>query len=114
MGNRNWKIVSKTTINLLKSVGRGEIVLKLDRFLPHIILSAALCVVCIYVNLKFDETLVEREQNRKLLEETKISYNQKVCQLAEMRQVNNVVKLLAEEGIDVAMPEKPATIVRRK
>lgn len=110
----DWKKISNATVRLLKSVARGDIVLKLDRFLPHIILGAVLCIVCIFVNLKFDETLVEREQNRKLLEETKISYNQKVCQLAEMRQVNNVVRLLAEQDITVAMPEKPATIVRRK
>jgi len=114
MGKITWSDVRKITANLFKSVLRGDIVLKLDRFLPHIIVTMVLCIVCIYASLKIDETMVAREKNRRVLEETKICYSQKVCKLAEMRQVNNVVELLAEEGIEVSMPQKPATIIKKK
>lgn len=110
----NWAKVRGTSVNLVKSILRGDIVLKLDRFLPHILVVAGLCALCIYVNLRFDQTMVEREQNRKALEQVKVCYSQKVCQLAEIRQVNNVVEMLASEGVDVAMPQKPARIIRRK
>ena len=100
--------------NLTVSILRGEIVLKLDPFLPHILVLAVLCTVAIFANLKIDQTLVEREKNRRTLEEAKICYAQKVCQLAEARQINNVSETLSEKGIEVGMPEKPATIIRRK
>jgi len=114
MKKEKWIKVRKTMVNLVKSILLGNIVLKLDRFLPHILVVAALFAVCIYVNLRIDQTMVEREQNRRALEQAKVCYSQKVCQLAEIRQVNNVVELLASEGVDVAMPEKPARIIRRK
>jgi len=110
----DWKRVAIASKNLFMSILRGEIVLKLDRFLPHIIVAIVLCIFCIWVNLKIDESLVEREKGRRELEQAKICYSQKVCQLAEMKQVNNVVSLLASEGVEVAMPEKPATIVKKK
>lgn len=88
--------------------------LKLDRFLPHVVYIAFLCALSIYINLKMDETMVRREQNRRTLEQTKVYCSQKICELAELRQVNNIEKLLEERGIDVSMPEKPARNVRRR
>ncbi|MDD6363867.1 MAG: FtsL-like putative cell division protein [Bacteroidales bacterium] len=110
----DWAKVRKATVNLTKSILRGDIVLKLDRFLPHVVYIAFLCALSIYINLKMDETMVRREQNRRTLEQTKVYCSQKICELAELRQVNNIEKLLEERGIDVSMPEKPARNVRRR
>jgi len=110
----NWKKGREVTVNLTKSIIRGEIVLKLDRFLPHILVAALVSIVCIYAILKFDNTLVQREDNRKELEMVKIAYSQKVCQLAEVKQVNNIGELLESKGLDITSPKKPATIIRKK
>lgn len=110
----DWAKTKGITVNLTKSIIRGEIVLKLDRFLPHIIVAVIVSTLCIYANLKFDQTLVQRENNRKELEMIKISYSQKICQLAEARQVNNIARLLESNGLNITSPRKPATIIKEK
>lgn len=109
----DWKRVRQVSRNLFRATLKGELVLKFDRFLPHILVLVVLCSLSIWVNLRMDRTMVQCEQNRIELQRLKIVYDQKVCDLAQIRQVNNVTARLSTLGIDVSTPEKPATMIQK-
>lgn len=106
-----WENFRRGASRILRIVLKGEVVLRLDRFLPHILVIVGIFALSIYLNLRIDQTLVRREQGRVALEQAKVCYYQKVCALAQIKQVNNVEQRLVELGSGVSMPEKPAVIV---
>lgn len=106
-----WNRARLIAAKVGKTVLKGEFVLKLDRFLPHILVIVGIFTLCIYLNLRMDQTMVAREKGRVALERAKVCYYQKVCSLAELEQVNAVEQRLLDKGSLVAPPQKPAKVL---
>lgn len=105
----------RKTLTALKNLGmlilKGDLVLKMDKLLPHILVFVICATGCIWANLEFERTMVEREKNKAEIAELKIFCSQKVMELARTQQINNVDALLNELEVKIARPEKPASIV---
>ncbi|MCM1177464.1 MAG: hypothetical protein NC115_11260 [Bacteroidales bacterium] len=102
--------VAKTLKNIFIAMVRGELLLRMgaDRYLIHIVYLFILIVFTLFANLKMDETMVRREQNRKILEDTRIFHAQKTCELAGYDRISKVQELLRQSGSRVTLPEKKA------
>jgi len=102
--------IGKTFKNLLNATARGEVLLRMraDKYLAHIVYLFVLIAFNLFVNLKIDETMVKREQNRKTLEDVKIFHAQKTCELAGYDRISRVRELLVQSGSKVTLPEKKA------
>lgn len=106
--------VRKTTINILKAIMSGDILLsmRIDKAFMHIVYLFAIVWVSIFVSLKIEETLRIVEKNNSVLESLKIEHAQKTSELASFDRISTVNDLLRKEGSEVTFPQKPAAHIR--
>ncbi len=104
----DWKRVLTVLTNLLRSILRGDLVLKLDRLLPHILVFVVFVAVSIWATMKFETTMVTREKNKTEIAEIKIYYSQKVLELSNTQQIRNIDALIKKNSLTVGTPDKPA------
>ncbi len=102
-------------MNIFKASMRGEILLRLrvDRGLIYIIYFFVVAWITIFVYLQIDQTMLELEKNKAILEELQISHAQKTCELASFNRMSTVEKMLLDCGSDVAMPVEPAQRIKK-
>lgn len=96
--------------NSIGAILQGEFLirLKFDRYFLHIIYLFFLAVVSIWIKLEIDQTMVRLEESKKELEDYKIYYSQKTCELVELDRLSTVEDMLEEKGSPLTLPQKPA------
>ncbi|MBQ6688064.1 MAG: hypothetical protein IJN02_02385 [Bacteroidales bacterium] len=106
----DWKAVSGAIIETFRSIGRGDILLRMrvDKLFPFILYTFALAWVSIWLTYKSDQTMLKAEQNKERIKELKISYAKKTCDIAGLSRISTIESLLKESGSEVKAPEKPA------
>ncbi len=102
--------IGKTIFNVMRAALRGELLLSLriDKLLIYIVYFFIISCGTIYVYLRIDNTMVQMEKNKEVLEVLQIEYAQKTLELARFNRLTTVEERLREWGSDVGMPEKPA------
>ena len=102
-----------TFSTVMKSILSGDILLllRVDRLLPYILVLFALGWINIFLNYKIEQTMVEVERNKVLLENYKIYHAQKTYEFVKMGRISTVESMLETGGSDVGTPVKPAETI---
>ena len=108
--NNNGKLTFST---VMKSILSGDILLllRVDKLLPYILVLFALGWINIFLNYKIEQTMVEVEKNKILLENYRIYHAQKTYEFVKMGRISTVESMLVKNGSEVAAPSKPADII---
>lgn len=98
---------------VMKSILSGDILLllRVDRLLPYILVLFVLGWINIFLNYKIEQTMVEVERNKVLLENYKIYHAQKTYEFVRMGRISTVENMLDAGGSNVGTPTKPAAII---
>lgn len=109
----DWKAVSNAVLETLKSIGRGDILLRMrvDKLFPFILYTFALALTSIWLSYKADQTMYRVETNKKIIENLKIDNARKTCEIVGLTRISTVEKMLLEAGSEVKAPDKPADII---
>lgn len=102
--------IRKTAANILKATMQGKLLLslKVDKVFLHIIYFFVIVWLCIYTNLKIEQTLARVEENSRTIEDLKIYHAQKTSELASFDRISTVQEMLAKQGSKLTLPDKPA------
>ena len=98
---------------VVKSILSGDILLllRVDKLLPYILVLFALGWINIFLNYKIEQTMVEVERNKILLENYKIYHAQKTYEFVRMGRISTVENMLEKGGSEVSTPTKPAETI---
>ena len=102
-----------TVGTVLKSILSGDILLllRVDRYLPHILVLFALGWINIFLNYKIEQVMVQVENNKAILEDYKIYHAQKTYQFVKMGRISTVEDMLDKSGSELGAPIKPAETI---
>ncbi|MBE6234056.1 MAG: hypothetical protein E7118_06245 [Bacteroidales bacterium] len=112
--NIDWKAVGSAVVETMKSIGRGDILLRMrvDKLFPFILYVFFLALTSIWLSYKADQTMYKVETNKKIIENLKIDNARKTCEIVGMTRISTVEKMLEESGSKVKAPDKPADIIK--
>lgn len=112
--NINWKNILKEIIETLKSIGRGDILIKMQvhKLFPYILYMFFIAWVSIWLSYKVEKTMYRVETNKKIIENLKIDNANKTCEIVSLTRISTVESMLEEAGSKVKAPEKPADRIR--
>ena len=81
-----------TVGTVMKSILSGDILLllRVDRLLPYILVLFVLGWINIFLNYQIEQTMVELEKNKVLLENYKIYHAQKTYEFVKMGRISTV------------------------
>lgn len=88
--------------------GKFLLRMKFDRYFIHIIYLFFLAVVCIWMKLHIEQTMVRLEVSRQAAEDYRIYLRQKTSELAELGKLSAVQDMLIRSGSSLTVPDKPA------
>ena len=110
----DWKAVWKAFIETLRSIGRGDILIRMQvhRLVPYILYLFALAWLSIWLSYKVEKTMYRVEVNKDIIENLKIDNANKTCEIVSLTRISTIEKLLEETGSEVKAPEKPADKIR--
>ncbi len=99
---------------LIRTIGRGEILftLKCDKFFPHILYGFFLIFLVLVLNLMIEKTMVEVEENRRILSDMKIALTHRNTELIGLEKLSSVQDLLKKAGSDLTIPDEPAVFIK--
>ncbi len=106
----------ETAKNILKSIIRGDILLRMrvDRLFPYILYAFVLGWLSIWMSYRIEQTMTLAEEKRQELEALEIYHGQKTCEYVGFDRISTVEFLLQEKGSDLKAPTKPADVIKRK
>lgn len=109
------KVRRSTIVNILKTIGEGEILLKLGvhKALPSILYAFFLCMLSIFLSYKVEQTMAVREKNKRKIETLKIYCAQKTCDFVSLDRISLVENMLENLGSDLEQPQRPAKRINR-
>lgn len=109
-----WKAVGKAVIETLKSIGRGDILLRMrvDKLFPYILHLFVLAWVSIWLSYKIEKTMYRVEVNKDKIENLKIDNANKTCEIVSITRISTVEKMLKEAGSEIKTPVRPADRIR--
>ncbi|MGM9735481.1 MAG: FtsL-like putative cell division protein [Candidatus Cryptobacteroides sp.] len=112
----NWGKIGKASIEALKSISRGDIVLRLriDRLFPFILHLFILAMASIWLSYSIEQTMLKMEKNKAVIETLQIDNAKKTFDLVELSRISTVEKMLKEEGSQVKAPDKPADVIGKR
>jgi hypothetical protein len=98
---------------VMKSILSGDILLllRVDRLLPYILVLFALGWINIFLNYKIEQTMVEVERNKVILENYKIYHAQKTYEFVKMGRISTVESMLEKGGSKLTTPTQPAETI---
>ena len=110
----DWKAVWKAFIETLRSIGRGDILIRMQvhRLFPYILYLFALAWLSIWLSYKVEKTMYRVEVNKDIIENLKIDNANKTSEIVSLTRISTIEKLLEETGSEVKAPEKPADKIR--
>ena len=109
----------RTAFNFIKdsisAIFQGEFLmrLKFDRYFIHIIYLFFLAVVCIWMKLRIEQTMVRLEDTKQMLEDYRIYHAQKTCELVKLDRLSTVQDMLEKSGSVLTIPDKPADRIKK-
>ena len=105
-----WKKIGNATIETIKAIGYGDILLRLrvDKLLPFILYAFVLAMISIFMSYKAEQTMLRMERNKSILETQRIYHGQKTCDMVSLDRISTVETMLEELGSNVKPPQKPA------
>ena len=112
--NIDWKAVWKAFIEILKSIGRGDILIRMrvDKLFPYILYTFFLGIVSIWLSYKAENTMHMVEVNKERIESLKYENANKNCEIIGLSRISTVETMLKEAESDVTVPDKPAYIIK--
>ena len=112
--DRDWKAVWKAFIEILKSIGRGDILIRMrvEKLFPYILYTFFLGIVSIWLSYKAENTMHMVEVNKERIESLKYENANKNCEIIGLSRISTVETMLKEAESDVTVPEKPAYIIK--
>lgn len=110
----DWKAVGKAAVETLKSIGRGDILIRMrvDKLFPYILYTFFLGIVSIWLSYKAENTMYKVEVNKERIESLKYENANKNCEIIGLSRISTVETMLKEAESDVTIPEKPAYIIK--
>jgi len=107
--NETPSVMSKIG-NFIADLFDGELIirLKFDKILPYILVIFFMGVSLIFIKLEIDKTLVKCNRARAELENVRIEYAKKSCQLIGLEKLSTIESMLETQGLNIGIPEKPA------
>ena len=110
----DWKAIGNAFIEILKSIGRGDILIRMQvhRLFPYILYTFAIAWFSIWLSYKAEKTMYRVEVNKKTIENLKIDNANKTCEIVSLTRISTVENMLEEAGSDVKPPVKPADIIK--
>jgi len=110
----DWKAVWKAFIEILKSIGRGDILIRMrvDKLFPYILYTFFLGIVSIWLSYKAENTMHMVEVNKERIESLKYENANKNCEIIGLSRISTVETMLKEAESDVTVPDKPAYIIK--
>ncbi len=106
--------VLKAIWKIIRGIASGDILstFKIGHFLPQIICIVGAATIYMLLAIYIDATLAKVEKNKVRIEELKIELALKTKTYAAQRKLENIEKTLKEGGIDIHLPDKPATRIK--
>ena len=110
-----WKKIGAATVETLKAIGYGDILLRLrvDKSLPYILYAFLLAMISIFMSYKAEQTILRMERNKAILETKRIYHSQKTCDMVSLDRISTVETMLEELGSELEPPQKPADILKK-
>ena len=110
-----WKKIGSATIETIKAIGYGDILLRLrvDKLLPYILYAFVLAMISIFMSYKAEQTMLRMERNKSNLETLRIYHGQKTCDLVSLDRISTIETMLEELGSNLKPPQKPADKIVR-
>lgn len=111
----SFKAILKAIIELLKSIAKGDTLIRMrvDKLFPYILYMFILGWFSILMSFKAESAMHKLETNKALIEELKIEYISKKCQLIRLTRISTVEEKLKKAKSEIQAPEKPASIIKR-
>ena len=103
--------VLKAIWKMLRGIVSGDILstFKIGHYLPQIMCVVAIFTLYIAIGILIDATLSDVEKNKVRIEELKIELALKTKTYSAQRKLENIEKVLQEGGVNIHIPNKPAT-----
>lgn len=110
----SFKKIWQTILNSLNAILHGEFLLRIriDKYFIHILYSFLLLWLSILLDIRVEKTMVEVEDNKKILNDIKIYHAHKTVEIVSLNRISTVQQMLEEKGSNVTLPEKPASIIK--
>ena len=106
--------VLKAIWKMIRGIASGDILstFRIGHYLPQIFCIVAAATFYMLLGIYIDATLSRVEKNKIRIEELKIELALKTKTYAAQRKLENIEKTLKEGGIDIHLPDKPATRIK--
>ena len=111
----DWKAVWKAAIEIIRSIGRGDFLLKLrvDKLFPYILHMIVLGIISIALSYGAEKTMHKVEVNKNRIESLKYANANKHCEIIGLSRISTVERMLVEAGSQIRIPEKPAYTIKK-
>ena len=112
----NLKTIWHAIRNTLKAIRSGELLLRIraDKYYMHIMYLFLLMWVTILLSLQVDKTLTKAGDNQAAIDQLRIHYAEKEAALVKLHSASAAEARLKELGVDLSLPQEPATIIKSK
>lgn len=113
--NIDWKRVIKAFFEIMKSVGRGDFLIRMrvDKLFPYILYTVFIGIVSIWLSYKAEKTMYKVEINKNKIESLKYAHANKTCEIIGLSRISTVEKMLEEYGSKLRIPETPAYTIKK-
>lgn len=100
--------------NFFDDLLNGDLLLRMrvDKALPYILVIFAMGVSLIFIKLEIDKTLLRCDRARVELENVRIEYAKKSCELISLEKLSTIESMLEEKGLEIGIPAKPADRIK--
>lgn len=111
-----FKEIAHTVRNTLKALRNGEFLLRVraDKYYMHIMYLFLLMWITIMLSLQVDKTLTRAGANKAAIEELRVHHTESEAALVKLRSASATETRLQKMGSKTALPQKPATVVKKK
>ena len=102
--------------NILRALRNGELLLRIraDKYYMHIMYLFLLMWVTILLSLQVDKTLTKAGDNQAVIDQLRIYHGEKEAALVKLHSASAAETRLKELGVDISLPQEPATIIKKK
>ncbi|MBE6237435.1 MAG: hypothetical protein E7116_04690 [Bacteroidales bacterium] len=111
----DWKGVLKACIEILRSIGRGDFLIRMrvDKLFPYILYTVFIGILSIWLSYQAEKTMHKVEVNKEKIESLKYAHANKTCEIIGLSRISTVEKLLEESGSELRIPETPAYTIKK-
>lgn len=105
----------KKFIEILKSIGRGDILIsmRVNELFPCILYAFFLGIISIWLSFKAEKTMYQVEVNKNRIESLKFDNANKTCEIVGLSRISTVESMLKESGSELETPQKPAYTIKK-